>query len=1172
MEVKNYSYAAFFRKTIPLFLMMLFVNVGWGQVTVFSENMGTPTSNTAIAANTFQNSTLTFSGTADVRNNTPSAAYTNASGGGNVFITNITDKYFTISGINSANFNSLGLSFGVWKSSGLSSAITSAQFVVEVATNYNVSSNTGTFSALSYATISTGSAWSLVTISGGTIPSSNNLAIRFRQNQTTAQLRIDDVKLTGTTAPSGPTVTTTAATPISASGATLNGAINANGVSTTSSFEYGTTGMYGNTAVASPETVTGASVTSISGAITGLSPNTNYNFRAVGTVSSTATNGANQSFWTLANVPSASTVDNATINTLDVVINPNGNPTTTEYAIQTGTSYVQADGSLGATAVWQTASTWGTKTVMGLNVGTLYSFEVKARNGASTETAFGAAASGTTTTPVGTPTATAATAITATGFTSNWGAVSGATGYELDVYEITPAVNIFEGFELTVFPPTGWATTGWVKSTTAGDINTGNAAAIASSSNGTLTTNAISNPSSLSFYLGRSSNTTAKTLLIEVSTTNQTTGFTTVATLDHNNVPVSSYNQYTIDLSAYENEESVYIRFNKSSSTTSPWRLDDIVIVPLSKSYVTGYPDLAVVGTSKVVTGLTPNTEYFYIVRAKDATSTSVNSNEIAVTTLDDKTTYTAGAWTNGDPTVNLDAIIADNFTSGTNFTAKSLTINAGSVFTVGSGSTVTVANALVNNAGESGLVIKNNGVFLQTATTANTALATVERNSSPLFRMDYTLWSSPVTGQKLRAFSPATLFNRFYSYNTETNVYTQEIVTTQDVSTINFGTGAGYLIRMPNNWIVNSGTPADAVPYEGSFKGTLNNGTVTKPLSLLGAKYNLVGNPYPSPISIATLMSVNTSQIEGTIYMWRKKGSAALPAGSGYVAYNALGQNQLFSGAQNGSTVPSNLTHIQTGQGFFVTAKAGATAVKFNNTMRESAATEFFKTSVPVEMNRLWLTLSDATAPVGHVLVGYTTDATQGVDSNFDAPYFNDSPLALTSIINNNEYSIQGRALPFTPTDVVTLGFKTDVAGSYSIALTNYDGVFDNDQDVFLKDNATNQLHNLKTAAYTFNSVAGVFNQRFELRYQGNLDTNNPSVASSSILIAVKNQQIKINAGSVTMEKVELIDVAGRVIYTVDGINATTATIENLVASNQILIVRISTKENGVVNQKIIF
>ena len=176
-----------------------FVTSGFGQVTIFSENIGTSTAGTtSIAANVFQNSgTLTFTGDADTRNNTFSAGYTGASGGRNVFITNTSGRYITISGINTSNHTNLGLSFGFWKSSAAAATVNSSQFVVEVATNYNTTTNTGTFTQLGYATVTSGSAWSLVTINSGTIPSSATLAIRFRQNQTTAQFRIDDIILRG---------------------------------------------------------------------------------------------------------------------------------------------------------------------------------------------------------------------------------------------------------------------------------------------------------------------------------------------------------------------------------------------------------------------------------------------------------------------------------------------------------------------------------------------------------------------------------------------------------------------------------------------------------------------------------------------------------------------------------------------------------------------------------------------------------------------------------------------------------------------------------------------------------------------------------------------------------------------------------------------------------------
>ncbi len=230
------------------------------------------------------------------------------------------------------------------------------------------------------------------------------------------------------------------------------------------------------------------------------------------------------------------------------------------------------------------------------------------------------------------------TGIGTTNFTANWATVSGATGYNLDVSTSstfsTSAAAITEGFEGVTFPPTGWANVSWVRSTTAGDFVNGAAGATATSNTGTLTTPVVANPTNMTFYLGRSSNATAKTLTIEVSTTSQSSGFSTVvATYDHNNVPSASYNQYTVDLSAFTSNSTVYIRFNKSSSTTSPWRLDDVVINSSTPSYVSGYQDLSVSGTSQSVTGLSTGTTYYYRLRASNACGTSGNSNVVSATT-----------------------------------------------------------------------------------------------------------------------------------------------------------------------------------------------------------------------------------------------------------------------------------------------------------------------------------------------------------------------------------------------------------------------------------------------------------------------------------------------------------------------------------------------------------
>ena len=61
--------------------------------------------------------------------------------------------------------------------------------------------------------------------------------------------------------------------------ATLNGTVNANGLSTTVTFEYGTTTSYGSTVTANQSPVTGNSITNVSADISGLTPCTTYHFR-----------------------------------------------------------------------------------------------------------------------------------------------------------------------------------------------------------------------------------------------------------------------------------------------------------------------------------------------------------------------------------------------------------------------------------------------------------------------------------------------------------------------------------------------------------------------------------------------------------------------------------------------------------------------------------------------------------------------------------------------------------------------------------------------------------------------------------------------------------------------------------------------------------------------------
>jgi hypothetical protein len=437
-------------------------------------------------------------------------------------------------------------------------------------------------------------------------------------------------------------------------------------------------------------------------------------------------------------------------------------------------------------------------------------------------------------------------------------------------------------------------------------------------------------------------------------------------------------------------------------------------------------------------------------------------------------TTWNGTSWSNGAPTSTTSAIISGNYNVAGNINACSLTVSNNAIVLIPSGYNVSLNNALTVANGSS-FTLENNANLLQQGTTnSNSGAIVVKRNSSPLMRQDYTLWSSPVANQNVLAFSPNTLTNRFYAYDSPTNYYTPIVP-----STTVFSAGKGLLIRVPNTH------PSSPTIWTGKFTGVPNNGdyaydmyynmpTPQSPKLL----YNLVGNPYPSPISMSRFVADNSDVITGTLYFWRETN------GNFYNnSYCAWAGGTFVSNYESQVVNPNGI--IQTGQGFFVEAKSASPLV-FKNSQREAnTANQFFRTSGEEERNTIWLNAKSATGAFAQMAVGYITGATQEVDL-FDGKSFGGGPIALSSVLDNANYVIQGRALPFDVSDEVPLGFKTKTAGEYSISIDHVIGLFESaNQDIFIKDNLTNTVQNLKSEPYTFSCEVGEFNSRFSLVFK---------------------------------------------------------------------------------------
>ena len=518
-------------------------------------------------------------------------------------------------------------------------------------------------------------------------------------------------------------------------------------------------------------------------------------------------------------------------------------------------------------------------------------------------------------------------------------------------------------------------------------------------------------------------------------------------------------------------------------------------------------------------------------------------------------TTWNGSSWSNGVPTPKTAVVFAGNYSSTASLDACSITVNSGVNVVFNAGHTLRVGdNINVNGT----LTIENNAALLQYAKHAiNTGNVIVKRNSAPMIRLDYTAWSSPVEGQQLLAFSPNTLPNRFYEY-----LYTGTTTPTayQSVDpTNNFITGKGYIIRVDNNW-----SASIASPYNGVFTGVPHNGVYNYPI---GKGFNVLGNPYASPINADEFIKRNARV--RTLYYW----THTAPAVGGAYPVNNFASYTLLGGAASaaGGATPNN--SIQVGQGFYVSS-LDAFTVEFNNEMRRDAiaSTQFFRstTTESNEKHRIWLNLNASSHPVNQILLGYMNGATNNVDSSIDGLTLEDSNSKLYNLINDRAYVIQGRALPFTNEDIVPLGFMANVSDTFTISLENFDGLFTN-QDIYLKDNLTNVIHDLKAGNYQFTSQAGVFNNRFEIVYRNTTLDTQEFENTSTISVFANQNGIHVIASSFIKEII-IYDVLGKVVLHSKNINSRTYANASVQRQNQALIVKVTDQNGKIFTKKIVY
>jgi len=526
-------------------------------------------------------------------------------------------------------------------------------------------------------------------------------------------------------------------------------------------------------------------------------------------------------------------------------------------------------------------------------------------------------------------------------------------------------------------------------------------------------------------------------------------------------------------------------------------------------------------------------------------------------------------------PNIDVETRIEGSYNTTTNgsFSTCTCEVTTGNTVTITDNNYVEVDKGLINN----GIIaINNNGSLVQNdvnATITGTGTYSMERITSPLNDInDYTYWSSPLISHTLGNMITT---NRYYDFNA--SVQNWRWRNPSDI----MASGVGYIAKPTSgttsgstNTVNFTGTPFNTGNIITNMEFTTVNGTVADD------SWNLIGNPYPSGINANALVAHNAT-INGTLYFWTHitplNPSGTSYASSDYATWNAtgsVGTAATSTATGNGNTnAPTGI--IAAGQGFF--AQANTTGnIEFTNTMRVKTGNNNFYRTQDNNTNRIWLNLSNTQEAFKQQLIGFLSDATDGIDRLYDGLVNNGNGyINFYSLANDEKFVILANDL-IDMEETIPLGYESNITSTFTISIDHLSGDLDTDTfNIYLKDLDLNTTHNLKEGGYTFNTETGTFDNRFELFIQRSsaLTINNP-ILDNDKLIIIQSLQATFDlstANNKTIESVTIFNALGQELYN----SKTVANHLNIklgkVAKGNLLIFRIKTIDGKSYVKKII-
>jgi hypothetical protein len=267
---------------------------------------------------------------------------------------------------------------------------------------------------------------------------------------------------------------------------------------------------------------------------------------------------------------------------------------------------------------------------------------------------------------------------------------------------------------------------------------------------------------------------------------------------------------------------------------------------------------------------------------------------------------------------------------------------------------------------------------------------------------------------------------------------------------------GLGIMATIPQNRLI------DVV-------GTANTGLYNIPVTRTDDGLNLIGNPYPSPISLNAVVAANSSTILPFVYIWNKTNYAVYSSGPGIWVNNI------------GAGTNDRLAHSQ---GFFIISTVpGPTNVLMNNSMRTTNQSYVY---FATPQNECRIQLNDG-AERDELLIRTDGESNDEYDLQTDAKKLLNEPIYSSSIysLSTDNYPLAINTFKdFEHDKVVPVSINSKTSGSKELEFNELSSI-DPSINVYLEDASLGKFQDMRAnSKYEVNLTEGNSGNRFFVHF----------------------------------------------------------------------------------------